>query len=163
MSKARTREPVRNLSEMLFAVRGDAIGAEHPARVLWQALGKLDLSAFLDGARAVEGGSGRPTHSPHMMLTLWTYAISEGVGSAREIARLVRSDSAYAWICGGVDVSHQVLSRFRVGHREALDKLMTDILSALMHADVLSLRLVAQDGMRVRVGAASTRSRAWRC
>jgi transposase len=155
MTKARTTEPLRNQREIRFELPDDAIGAEHPARVLWQALGKLDLSAFLDGARAVEGGSGRPTHSPRMMLTLWTYAISDGVGSAREIARKIHSDSAYGWICRGVDVSHQVLSRFRVGHRAALDELMTDVLAVLMRADVLSLRLVAQDGMRVRAAASA--------
>lgn len=58
-------------------------------------------------------------------------------------------------ICRRVDVSHQVLSRFRVGHRAALDELMTDVLAVLMRANVLSLRLVAQDGMRVRAAASA--------
>jgi hypothetical protein len=89
------------------------------------------------------------------MLTLWTYAISQGVGSSREIARLIESDRAFGWIVGDVEVSHHALSRFRVGHHEALDKLMTDILAALMHKGVLSLRLVAQDGMRVRAAASA--------
>jgi transposase len=155
MTKPRTTDPVRNQGEIRFEIPDDALAPEHAARVLWQALGKLDLSAFLSGARAVEGGSGRPTHSPQMMLTLWTYAISDGVGSAREIARLTRSDRAYEWICGGVSISHQALSRFRVGHGAALDKLMTDILGALTHAEVLSLRLVAQDGMRTRAAASA--------
>lgn len=39
-----------------------------------------------------------------MKLTLWRYAISTGVGSAREIARLVRTDDAYRWIVGGLEV-----------------------------------------------------------
>lgn len=155
MSKPRVSQPERNQGAIRFEIPDDALEAEHPARVLWQALGKLELSAFLDAARAVEGGAGRPTHSPRMMLTLWTYGISQGVGSARELARLSRSDRAYEWIVGGVSVSHHALSRFRVGHQKALDKLMTDILAALTHAGVLSLRLVAQDGMRVRAAASA--------
>ena len=153
--KPRVTEPERRQGVMRFEVPEDSLEPEHPARALWQALGKLDLSAFLDEARAVEGAAGRPTHSPRMLLTLWTYAISEGVGSAREIERLTRSDRAYAWIVGDVQVGHQVLSRFRVGHQAALDKLMTDILAALLHAGVLSLKLVAADGMRVRAAASA--------
>lgn len=158
MSKSgtpRVSEPQRHQGLIRFEIPEDTLEPEHPARVLWQALGKLDLSKFLAQARAVEGDAGRPTHCPHMMLTLWTYAISQGVGSAREIARLVESDRAYEWIAGGVSVGHHTLSKFRVGHREALDALMTDLLGSLTHAGVLSLRLVAQDGMRVRAAASA--------
>lgn len=155
MAKPRTTEPVRNQAAIRFEMPEDALEREHPARVLWDALGRLDLSAFLAEARSVEGHAGRPTHSPRMLLTLWTYAISQGVGSAREIERLIESDRAFGWIVGDAPVSHHVLSRFRIGHREALDKLMTDILAALVHAGVLSLRLVALDGMRVRAAAAA--------
>lgn len=155
MNKHRVTEPVRNQGIIRFEMPDDALGSEHPARVLWEALGRLDLSAFLDTARSLEGTAGRPTHSPRMMLTLWTYAISQGVGSAREIARLVQSDRAYRWIVGDVAVGHHALSKFRIGHQQALDKLMTDILAALTHKGVLSLRLVAQDGMRVRAAASA--------
>lgn len=155
MTKPRTTEPVRNQAQIRFEMPDDALEPEHPARVLWEALGKLDLSAFLASARSVEGHAGRPTHSPRMMLTLWTYAISQGVGSAREIARLTRNDRACAWIVGDASVGHHALSRFRIGHPEALDELMTDVLAALMHKGVLSLRLVALDGMRVRAAASA--------
>ena len=155
MGQPRVTEPERNQGVIRFEMPDDAFEAEHPARVLWQALGKLDLSAFLADARSVEGRAGRPTHSPRMMLTLWTYAISQGVGSAREIERLVQSDKAYQWIVGDVAVGHHALSRFRIGNQQALDKLMTDILAALIHKELLSLRLVAQDGMRVRAAASA--------
>lgn len=155
MSKPRLTEPERRQGVIRFEMPDDTLEPEHPARVLWQALGKLDLSDFVADARSVEGRAGRPTHSPRMMLTLWTYAISCGIGSAREIERRTRSEKAFQWIVGDVSVGHHLLSRFRVGHQEALDKLMTNILAALMHKGVLSLRLVAQDGMRVRASASA--------
>ena len=43
--------------------------------------------------RAAAGAS-----SARMLLTLWTYPIARGVGSAREVERLTRSDAAYRWI-----------------------------------------------------------------
>jgi hypothetical protein len=88
-----------------------------------------------------------------MKLVLWLYAISTGVGSARQIARLVRSDDAYRWIVGDLAVGHDTLSSFRVEHGAVLDELMTDILASLMYKGVLSLDLVAQDGIRIRAAA----------
>lgn len=123
--------------------------------MLWDVIGTLDLSAFLDGVKAVDGTVGRKTLSPRMKLALWLYAISTGVGSAREIARLVSSDAAYRWIVGDLEIGHHALSEFRVEHGAALDELMTDILAALMHKNVLSLDLVAQDGMRIRAAASA--------
>lgn len=89
-----------------------------------------------------------------MLLCVWLYAISQGIGSAREIARLCHSDAAFRWIVGDVSVSHQVLSEFRVGHRATFDALMSDVLASLMHKGLLSLDMVAQDGTRVRASSA---------
>ena len=34
------------------------IGAEHPARAVWEFIGRLDLSAYQEEVRAVEGKAG---------------------------------------------------------------------------------------------------------
>jgi hypothetical protein len=81
------------------------------------------------------------------------YAIVNAVGSAREIARLVKTDAAYRWIVGDVEVGHHKLSDFRVGQGEALNTLMTDVLASLMEKGLLSLDLVANDGTRTRAAA----------
>ena len=151
--KPRVSEPQRRQAVLRFEVPEDAVAASHPARVLWDVIGTLELGAFLDGVKAVEGTVGKKTLSPRMKLTLWLYAISTGVGSAREIARLIHSDDAYRWIVGNLAVGHHALSAFRVKHGAALDGLMTDILASLLHKGVLSLELVAQDGIRIRAAA----------
>jgi transposase len=153
--KPRVAEPQRNQVVIRFEVPADALAAHHPARLFWEVVGTLDVSKFLKGVKAVEGTVGRKTLSPRMKLVLWLYAISMGIGSAREIARRIETDEAFRWIVGDLSVGHHSLSEFRVGHGEALDGLMTDILASLMHKGVLSLALVAQDGMRVRADAAA--------
>lgn len=153
--KPRIAEPQRRQGVIRFEMPEDRLPPTHPARVLWNVVGTLELRAFLDGVKAVEGGPGRSTLSPQMKLVLWLYAISTGVGSARAIARLLEADAAYRWIAGECEVSHQTLSKFRVEHGDALNELMTDILAALLHKGVLSLDLVAQDGMRVRASASA--------
>jgi hypothetical protein len=77
------------------------------------------------------------------------------VGSAREIERRIGTDAAYRWIVGDREVGHQTLSKFRVEYGAALDELMTNILAALIHKGVLSLELVAQDGIRIRAAASA--------
>lgn len=131
----------------------DTLPSTHPARVLWELCGTLDLGGFTEAAKALEGRAGRPTYSPRMLLCLWLYAIRQGVGSAREIARLLETDTAYRWIAGERSISHQRLSRFRVDHGSVLEQLMTDVLGALLHKGLLSLETVAQDGTRVRASA----------
>lgn len=151
--KPRIEEPQRGQGEMRFEYPENALERSHPARVLWDVLGKMDLGAFSRGCESVEGGAGRSLKSPRMLLTLWLYALTQAVGSAREIARLVSSDIAYRWIVGTASISHQKLSQFRVGHGEALNELMTNILATLMSQGLLSLALVAQDGTRIRAAA----------
>lgn len=153
--RARIAEPQRRQGMIRFEMPEDTLPPTHPARVLWEVIGTLDLSAFLVGVKALEGRAGRKTLSPRMKLTLWLYAISNAVGSAREIARLVLTDDAYRWIVGDLEVGHDTLSSFRVEHGAALDELMTDILASLIHKGVLSLDLVAQDGMRIRAAASA--------
>src|SRR5688572_1425117 len=61
------------------------IGAEHPARAVWEFIGRLDLSAYQEEVRAVEGKAGRPGWEPRLLISLWVYGYSKGVGSARAI------------------------------------------------------------------------------
>ena len=87
--KPRVVEPQRRQGVIRFEMPEDKLPATHTARVLWDVIGALDLTAFLDG----------------------------------------------------------------VNHGAALDQLMTDLLASLMHKGVLSLDLVAQDGIRIRASA----------
>jgi transposase len=153
--RVRTKEPFRGQSVIRFEMPEDALPQDHRARLLWRMVGTLDLSAFTTGAKAVEGRQGRALLSVHMLLTLWLYAVSVGIGSARKIAERLGSDDAFRWIVGDQSVGHSKLSEFRVGHREALDKVLTDVLASLMHKGLLSLALVAQDGTRVRASASA--------
>ena len=132
---------------------------DHRARAIGSAVEKLDLSRFYDAIDARGSRPGRAAIDPKILVTLWLYATREGVGSARELARLCEEHDAYRWILGGVSVNHPTLSDFRVNHKGALDELMTQVLAVLMHHGVVTLKRVAQDGMRVRAsaGAASFR------
>jgi transposase len=131
----------------------------HRARLVWAWVERQDLSAMYEAIKVCQGGVGRSAIAPEIMLGLWLYATLQGVGSARQLSRLVLEHDAYRWISGGVQVNHHLLSDFRVGHGSALDELLSTSLVALAEAGAVRLERVAQDGMRVRAsaGAASLR------
>jgi transposase len=150
---ARLREPVRDQVELRIYDLDGLIGPDHPARVIWAYVETLDLGALEQAVRARSHTPGQAPVSPRLLLALWLYATSEGVGSARALARLCESENAYRWLCGGVSVNHHGLSDFRVGHGDLLDRLLVEHAASLSVAGVIDLREVVQDGVRVRASA----------
>jgi transposase len=129
------------------------LASDHRARVVWAFVEGLDLSGLYDRIGAREGEPGRPPPDPRIFLALWLYATLEGVGSARHLARLCESDTAYRWLRGGVPMNYHDLSDFRVGHGDVLDRLLTDSLMALLVEGIVKLEEVAVDGTKVRAWA----------
>src|SRR5262245_1479763 len=76
------------------------IEEDHPARAIWALSAELDLSAFHAPIEAVEGKAGRTPWDPRVLISLWLYALSRGIGSAREIARRCTYEPAFQWLCG---------------------------------------------------------------
>ena len=159
---ARVRTAERRQVEWRASDLDSLIGEAHRARTLWSLIEQLDLSGLYRPIQSRDGEVGRPATDPKILLALWVYATSEGIGSARQIDRLCKTDAPYRWICGGVAMNPHTLSDFRVVHGEAVDRLMTQVIATLMHNGLLHLRRVAHDGMRVRAsaGAASFRRQA---
>jgi hypothetical protein len=90
---------------------------------------------------------------------LWLYATLEGVGTARTLEGLCRQHDAYRWLCGGVSVNYHTLADFRVAHGAFLDHQLTVGVATLMSEGLVTMKRVAQDGVRIRAsaGAASLR------
>ena len=91
--------------------------------------------------------------APEILFGLWLYATLEGVGSARALARLTQEHDAYRWICGGVSVNDHTLADFRSAPGETFDALLTERVAVLLAEGVVSLKRVAQEGLRVRASA----------
>ena len=71
------------------------IEPDHAARAIWELVGRVDLSGFTAEIESVEGEAGRPAYDPQLLISLWIYAYSEGVSSAREVARRCEYHPAY--------------------------------------------------------------------
>jgi transposase len=161
LGRPRLRRAERQQVVMHVASLDSLLPEDHRARLVWEYVEGLDLSELYEQIRAVEGGAGRDAMDPKILMALWLYATLDGVGSARQLAKLCEDHLAYRWICGGVSVNYHTLSDFRTAHPHLLDTLLTQSVATLMHEGLVTLHRVAQDGMRVRAnaGAASFRRR----
>src|ERR1700680_3906677 len=100
MGEARVIRADRSQTHFDFIALEALLPADHRARIVWSFVESLDLSALYDGIKSREGEAGRPPPDPAVLLALWLYATVEGIGSARQLARLVERDLAYRWLAG---------------------------------------------------------------
>jgi len=127
---------------------------DHLARQIWNWVDRqADLRTIYQTIVVVEDGPGQPATDPKIMATLWLYATTQGVTSARELDELCVKHLDYIWICGGVPMNYHTLSDFRTQHAQALDDLLTQLNKQLQQANLAALENVAQDGIRVRASA----------
>jgi transposase len=143
----------REQNELRVFVLDQLIEEQHAARAIWEFLGELDLTGFEAEIKAVEGRAGQATFEPRLLAALWLYAYSEGIGSAREVARCCEHEPGFRWLCGEEGVNYHTLADFRVQHEAALHALFVDALGVLSYHKLVTLKRVAHDGTRIRAWA----------
>jgi transposase len=128
---------------------------DHEVRAIWELVGRLDLSAYYDDIEAVEGKAGRPAIDPQLLISIWIYAYSKGISSAREICRLCEYDPAYQWLTGMEEINYHTLSDFRVYHGEALHGLFVEVLGVLSSEGLVTFERVMHDGTKIKAYAST--------
>jgi transposase len=129
------------------------IEEDHPARSVWELVGRLDLSRYYADIAAVEGRAGREHTDPQVLISLWLYAYSRGISSAREVARRCEYEPAFQWLCGLEPISHRTLSGFRCEQKAALDDLFVQVLGMLSAEGLITLERVTLDGTKIKANA----------
>jgi transposase len=133
----------------------ELIEPDHPARAIWALSGQLDLKGFYEPIEAVAGVAGRTPWDPRLLVSLWVYAYSRGISSAREIARRCACEPAFQWLCGLEVINHHTLSDFRVVHGPALEELFVQVLGVLSSEGLVSLERVMHDGTKIKACASA--------
>jgi transposase len=114
--RPRIQRANRQQIEMRMAALDSLVPEDHKVRIVWEMAQEYDLSRLYGYIDAIEGEAGRPAIDPLILVALWLYATTEGVGSARELARLCEEHIAYQWILGGVSINYHTLADFRVNY-----------------------------------------------
>src|SRR3954471_5570255 len=132
---------------------------DHLAWFVIDAVGELDLVAFLAAYRA--DGHGRAAHDPAMMVALIVYAYAIGERSSRRIERRCREDVAFRVITANQVPDHATIARFRVRHETALGDLFGQVLGLCADAVLESVGVVALDGSKVAASASDRAIRSY--
>src|ERR1700686_238338 len=143
LGKPRLLEPMRDQIELRSMDIDSLIGEDHAARLIWAYVEQLDLGELEDAIKAREGTPGHPAITPRLLLALWLYATSQGVGSARALAGLWEGHAAYRWLLGGVSVNYHTLSDFRVGQGDLVDRLLKENVATLAACGLIDLDKLA--------------------
>lgn len=131
------------------------VSGDHKVRGIWDLTGHLDLSRFYEGIRSQRGQAGREHEDPRLLLAIWLYAYSEGISSAREVARMMEYEPALRWLSGLVVLSHETLSQFRKGYGAELEGMFTNLLAVLEGAGLVDLDRVMHDGTKIQAQASA--------
>ena len=126
---------------------------DHPVRAIWAMVCQLDLSRFEQHVKVVEGGKGRASSDPRLLTALWIYAYSEGVSSARELARMCTYEPGCQWLTGLQEPNYHTLSDFRKSDKEGLEGMFVQVLGVLSADGLTELKRVMQDGTKVKAQA----------
>lgn len=151
--QAKLRTVNRDQTMLAHICVDELIGADHKARAIWELTGRVDLSRFQEPLKTRVNQVGRAAWDPRLLVSVWVYAYSEGISSAREIERLMEYEPGLQWLGGLVAVNHHTLSDFRVAHYEALNELFAQLLGMLEAGGLLSLERVMHDGTKIRAQA----------
>lgn len=129
------------------------IGPEHAARAIWELSQGLDVSGFLEDNKSVEGVAGADRTDPRLLISVWVYGLTLGIGSARELERRLAQEPGLRWLCGDEAINHHTLSDFRVEHSGALEKIFSQVLAALSQSGLVRLEQLTVDGTKVQAQA----------
>jgi|SRR5215471_6264395 len=131
----------------------ELIPADHPARAIWHLVSRLDLSGWEQEIQTREGDVGRPCWEPRLLISIWIYAYSQGISSARALERRMEYERGLQGLTATEIVNAHSLSDFRMSHKGKLNELMRQVLAVLDQEGMIDLETVVQDGTKMRAVA----------
>jgi transposase len=153
MAEARLKQVDRSQSYWGQVDVESLIGVEHAARAIWELSQGLEISGFLKDNKSVEGIAGAERTDPRVLISVWVYGLTLGIGSARELERRLEQEPGLRWLCGDERINHHTLSDFRVEHGEALEKIFSQVLAALSQSGMVQLEELTVDGTKIQAQA----------
>lgn len=153
MSDLKMRPINRKQYFMESANLEDMVAGDDPVRAIWAFVEQLDLALYYNKIKSKINEAGSPAYNPKVLLSMWIYAYSQGISSAREVERLSKEKKTWRWLCGDQAINYHTLSDFRVGHKEELDEIFANSLGVLSAEGLITLERVTQDGTKIRANA----------
>ncbi len=156
MGEARLRYVNRSQTGWRMVDVESLIGAEHNARAIWDLVTRQPVEGFLKENKSVAGKAGADRIDPHVLISVWVYGLTLGIGSARELSRRMEQEPGLRWLSGDEAINAHTLSDFRVEHGAALDQLFSQVLAAISEAGLVKLEQLTLDGTKIQAQASAS-------
>lgn len=127
------------------------VPAEHPAWMVLEQVGHLDLSAL----EATYSSLGRHGYQPRQVLAVWVYASVIGIHHSTKVARALKTDNAFRLLSGGHAISEGKLRRFRRENRAFFEQAIAQTVALAHERGWLDADALAVDSMRLRAHAST--------
>src|ERR1035437_4650790 len=96
---------------VLFANKlDDAIGEDHPVRLLDEMLAAMDWAAW---ERHYSGVAGQPAIHPRVMAAAILYGLTVGVRTSRKLEAACLNRLDFLWLVEGRTIDHSTFAKFR--------------------------------------------------
>jgi transposase len=132
----------------------DLLPAAHPARLVREFVGAIDLNALGFQTRVVE--TGRPNYSASLLIKVVLYGYMNRIRSCRGLERACMNDIGMLWLTGMNYPDHTTLWRFWNDNRGAIQKLFGQLLQIAASANLIGMVMHAVDGTKILSQASET-------
>jgi transposase len=126
---------------------------DHTVRSIEGFVATLDFSALLGRIKARDGEPGAAAIDPRVLFALWLYGSIEGVGSARQLAKVCRRDLAFLWLSGQTAPNYHTLADFYSDNEEFLRSAFAEHIEVLLEHGLIQLKEVTLDGRKIPANA----------
>ena len=145
------KAPVERSQLVLFANKlDDAVGEDHPVRLLDEMLAQLDWSQW---ENRYCGVAGQPAIHPRVMAGAILYGLTMGVRTSRGLEQACLNRLDFLWLVEGRDIDHSTFANFRKDFGPQVKALFKQVGRVAMAMGLVRLNLVALDGTRVKANS----------
>src|ERR1700682_5558303 len=127
----------------------DALGAEHPGRVIDAFVDSLDLAA-LGFSKGEAEEPARPPYAPGNLLRLYVYGYVNRVRSSRALDREAKRNVEVMWLIHALTPAFKTIADFRKDHPQAIVEGCRKFIRFCRDQSLIGGELIAIDGTKMQ-------------
>jgi transposase len=130
----------------------DALGVDHPVRVIDAFVDTLDL-AGLGFSKVAAEEMGRPPYAPGDLLKLYVYGYVNRVRSSRALEREAQRNMEVMWLILALTPAFKTIADFRKDHPQAIVEVCRKFIRFCRDRSLIGGELIAIDGTKMQAVA----------
>ena len=140
----------RTQARLFYPTLDEAIGQDHPVRLLEEILSRLDWDAW---EARYPHRLGRPPIHPKVVASVILYGLTLGIRSSRRLEEACLTRIDFIWLAGGRDIDHSTICEFRTAFEKELSDTFCQMGKIAITMGLMRLNRIGLDGTRERANS----------